>query len=211
MNKTAMNLHARTARALSGISLFLIVLFLLLGSGRHAGISVVLPLCISAGALAAIFVMAQRETMIGRRIDAAVKQTEARNEEQMAEVADELARSTHRHIDTLDSMIAGCQIIDFNWRYLYLNEAAAEHGKKPKHTLLGRTMMECYPGIESTALFTVLERSMRERTQEHIENEFVHNDGSRGWFELSIQPVPEGIFVVSIDMTERKLAEINMQ
>lgn len=211
MNKTAINLHSLTARALSGIGLFLIVMFLLPGSGRHAGMSVVLPLCISAGAIAAISVMAQRETAMRRRIDAAVKQTQARNEGQMAEVADELARSTHRHIDTLDSMIAGCQIIDFNWRYLYLNDAAADHGKKPKHTLLGKTMMECYPGIESTALFTVLERCMHERTPEHIENEFVHNDGSRGWFELSIQPAPEGIFIVSIDMTERKLAEINMQ
>ena len=32
-------------------------------------------------------------------------------------------------------------------------------------------------------------------------------DGSKAWFELSIQPVPEGVFVLSIDVTERRQAE----
>lgn len=211
MNKAAIGLHSLRIRLGATIGLFLIALFLLVGSGRHAGIPVVLPLCISAGALAAIFVIAQRETVTRRRIEAAVKDTEAKGEEQMAEVAAELARSTHRHIDTLDHMIAGCQIIDFNWRYLYVNDAACNHGRRSKHEVIGRTMMECYPGIDGTSLFTVLQRCMTDRTLEHIENEFIHNDGSRGWFELSIQPVPEGIFIVSIDMTERKQAELNMR
>ncbi|HKW13277.1 MAG TPA: HD domain-containing phosphohydrolase, partial [Candidatus Krumholzibacteria bacterium] len=211
MNKTAIALHSSTARVLAAIGLGLIIFFLVTGNGRHAGVFVVLPLCISAGALVAILVIAQRERSTSRRIEAAIKRTEAKGEEQIAEVAEELARSTHRHIDTLDQMIAGCQIIDFNWRYLYLNDAAAGHGRKPKSELVGRTVMECYPGIENTAFFTAMERAMQERTREHMEHEFVYDDGLRGWFELSIHPAPEGIFIVSIDMTERKLAEINMR
>lgn len=211
MNKTAISLHSLTLRVLAAVGLLLIILFLLVGSGRHAGTPIVLILSVSGGIAAAIIVIGQREILARRNLERAIKRTEAKSEEQIAEVADELARSTHRHIDTLDHMIAGCQIIDFNWRYLYLNDAASNQGKKPKHELTGRTMMECYPGIESTSLFPVLQRCMSERTHEHIENEFIHNDGSRGWFELSIQPVPEGIFIVSIDMTERKQAEINMR
>ena len=32
-------------------------------------------------------------------------------------------------------------------------------------------------------------------------------DGSKGWFEVRSQPVPEGIFVLSIDISVRKRAE----
>jgi diguanylate cyclase (GGDEF)-like protein/PAS domain S-box-containing protein len=38
-------------------------------------------------------------------------------------------------------------------------------------------------------------------------NEFIYPDGSSGWFELSIQPVPDGIFILSSDITGRKLGE----
>jgi putative nucleotidyltransferase with HDIG domain len=37
--------------------------------------------------------------------------------------------------------------------------------------------------------------------------EFVFPDGTIGWFELSIQPVPEGILILSHDITNRKRAE----
>jgi signal transduction histidine kinase len=69
--------------------------------------------------------------------------------------------------------------------------------------MVGHTMMEQYPGIETTAMFAVLRRCMQERVSENIENEFTYPDGSKGWFELSIQPVTEGIFVLSADITQR--------
>jgi PAS domain-containing protein len=48
---------------------------------------------------------------------------------------------------------------------------------------------------------------MEARTHQHMENEFVFPDGNTGWFELSIEPVPEGLFILSIDITERKRAD----
>ena len=54
-------------------------------------------------------------------------------------------------------------------------------------------MMEMYPGIENTELFTVLGQCMQERTAHRLENLFVFPDESIGWYELSIQPVKEGI------------------
>jgi len=57
---------------------------------------------------------------------------------------------------TLDYMIEGCQIIDHDWRYVYVNEAAAKQGKKSKQKLLGLTMMQAYPGIDKTELFNHL-------------------------------------------------------
>ena len=40
-----------------------------------------------------------------------------------------------------------------------------------------------------------------------MENEFTFPDGTVGWFELKISPVPEGIFILSMDITERKRTE----
>lgn len=68
-------------------------------------------------------------------------------------------------------------------------------------------MMERYPGIEKTALFGAMQRCMKDRVAQHFENEFVYPDGSKANFELSIQPVPEGVFVLSVDITERKIIE----
>ncbi|MBC7814483.1 MAG: PAS domain S-box protein, partial [Burkholderiales bacterium] len=107
----------------------------------------------------------------------------------------------------LDHLIEGCQIISFDWRYLYLNDSAAFHGRQSKEELLGRTMMECYPGIENTPFFITLRRAMENRSPQSLENEFVYPNGMKKWFELTIQPVPEGVFILSLDITERKRAE----
>jgi PAS domain S-box-containing protein/putative nucleotidyltransferase with HDIG domain len=115
----------------------------------------------------------------------------------------------YRH--TLDHMLEGCQVIGYDWRYIYVNEAAARHGRQTPDRLINRTMMEVYPGIENTEMFAVLKRCMQERAPQLMESKFENPDGSTGWFELSIQPVPEGLFILSIDVTGRKLAELQMQ
>jgi light-regulated signal transduction histidine kinase (bacteriophytochrome) len=48
---------------------------------------------------------------------------------------------------------------------------------------------------------------MQERAARRLENRFVFPDGSVGWYELSIQPVDEGIFILSTDITRRKHTE----
>lgn len=108
---------------------------------------------------------------------------------------------------TLDNMLEGCQIIDKNWKYIYINDTAASHGRSTKDKLLGKSMMEVYPGIENTELFSLLTDTLTNGSVHLIENEFTFPDGSKGWFELSIQPVPEGIFILSQDITNRKIAE----
>jgi PAS domain S-box-containing protein len=106
-----------------------------------------------------------------------------------------------------DHMLEGIQIHDFNWRYIYVNNALVSYSHYQKEELLGFTLMEKYPGIENSTLFKVLERCMKERINEHFETEFAFPDGSKADFELSIQPIPEGLFILSIDRTEHKKAE----
>ena len=122
--------------------------------------------------------------------------------------AEEALRESERRLrTTMDNMSAGCQVLDGDWRFLYVNEAAERHNRRPKTELLGRRYAEMWPGIEETEVYRVLKRSLEERVVQYMENEFEYPDGERGWFELAVQPVPEGVLIQSTDITERKRAE----
>lgn len=116
-----------------------------------------------------------------------------------------------RYRTTLDHLIEGFQIIGPDWRYLYVNPAAAEHGRSTVAELEGRTMMEAYPGIDRAPVFATLKKTMDERVPSSIENQFTFADGTARWFELRIEPVPEGIIVHSIDIEDRKKVEAELQ
>lgn len=120
---------------------------------------------------------------------------------------EKLKASEEQFRNSMDNMLEGVQIIDFDWRYIYVNNSMAKHGKYTKEELIGSTVMERYPGIEKTEIYKVYQRCFNERVAIHLENEFIFPDGDVAWFELSFLPVPEGIFILSIDITERKKAE----
>ena len=183
---------------------------------RGYGSAVGLPLSAGNNLLGALAIYSsevsafdEKEISLLRELadDMAFGITTIRSREAHKAAEEELHKSEERHRNTLESMIEGCQIIGFDWRYLYLNDAAVRQSSHKKDELLGRTMMEMYPGIEDSDLFAVLRRCMEERTTHNMENEFTFPDGTRGWFELSIQPVHEGIFILSNDITGRKTSE----
>jgi PAS domain S-box-containing protein len=122
-----------------------------------------------------------------------------------------LRASERRLRSTLDAMLEGCLIISYGWRFLYVNDAAARQGRKEKEELFGTAFMDAYPGIEKTEVFQVLQRCMEEGKRARMENEFEYLEGDKAWFDLSIEPVPEGIFILSIDITKRKRAEIALR
>jgi PAS domain S-box-containing protein len=108
---------------------------------------------------------------------------------------------------TLENLFEGCQIIDFEYRYLFINNTAVKQGRKTSEELLGHTMMEMYPGIETTPMFSVLRQCMQERIPRQMENEFIFEDGTKGCYFQSFEPVPEGVFITSTNITERNQAE----
>ncbi len=110
-----------------------------------------------------------------------------------------------------DNMIEGVQVIDYDWRYFYVNDSIAKQGLSTKQAMLGNTMMEKYPGIENTLVFKSLESCMFNRIPSEMTTQFDFPDGTRGWFELSIQPVPEGILVLSSDITKLKKVEAKLK
>ncbi len=118
-----------------------------------------------------------------------------------------ISKNEERYRNTLDQMLEGCQIIGFDWKYIYINHSAEIHNKRPKEELLGQRYMDMWPGIEATEVFQHIKQTLEMKIASHFENEFVFPDGNHGWFDLSIQPAPEGVFILSVDITERKQKE----
>jgi len=137
---------------------------------------------------------------------AAIRDTTARDRQEEA-LRDSAA--LYRH--TLDNMLEGCQIIGADWRYRYVNAAAALQTRRPMEALLGRTVMEANPGIETTEIFGHLQRCMAEGIAHHSETQHVFPDGSLGWFQQSILPRPDGLSIFSVDITERRRAEAEIR
>lgn len=107
----------------------------------------------------------------------------------------------------IDAMLEGLQVLGPDWRYLHVNEAAARHGRTTREALLGRRITECYPGIEQTPLFLLMQEVMTSRVARVFDNVFTFPDGTHGHFEVRVQPVPQGICVLTIDTTARQEAE----
>jgi two-component system, cell cycle sensor histidine kinase and response regulator CckA len=107
----------------------------------------------------------------------------------------------------LDHMLEGCQILGKDWRYLYLNDAAQTHNRRPNGELLGQVYADMWPGVAGTEVYKALRRCLELGEPAAMENEFVFPDGAKGCFELRISPVPEGVFIMSLDVTERRATE----
>lgn len=131
----------------------------------------------------------------------------ANNITEKLEAEEKLAASEQRLRHTLDHMMEGAQILDFDWKYVYVNDTLVQTSHYSREELIGATIMERFPGIEQTDVFKVMKRCMTERTAEHMENRFVFPNGNINYYQLSIQPSPEGLFILSIDITERVLAD----
>lgn len=130
-----------------------------------------------------------------------------RNITERVEAEDRLLVSERNFRSTLDNMLEGIQIHDFNWKYLYMNESMVSFSRNTREGLMGKSLIEIYPGIEETKLFHTLNRCMKERVSERLETEFNFPDGTKSYFHLSIQPHPEGLLILSVDITKNKETE----
>ncbi|MDF3026824.1 MAG: narX [Fluviicola sp.] len=142
------------------------------------------------------------------------KMYEGRSEAELKQIITEYERSLRiekRYQETLNHMMEGFQIIDFDWRYLYVNDTVVRHSKTSREVLLGKTLLEVFPQLEDSQLHRSMKKCMENRVPEQFENKMEYADGTSAWFRLSIQPVPEGICVLSMEITQLKKAEEDLR
>lgn len=110
-----------------------------------------------------------------------------------------------------NDMLEGVQVISPEWKYVYVNKTLEAQAKRPSAELINHTMMEMFPGIDQTDMFGRLSDCMKYRVPEVMLNRYEFADGSVGYFELRMQPVPDGVLVLSVDITEQKRLEQDLR
>ena len=118
-----------------------------------------------------------------------------------------LRESEARYRNTLDNMMEGCAILNFDWTYLYVNKVNARQVHLTQDEMIGHNMLKIQPWIVETPFFANYKKCMLSKAPLKFEDRYNFPDGSAAWYETSVSPVPEGIFILSIDTTERKFAE----
>jgi HD-GYP domain-containing protein (c-di-GMP phosphodiesterase class II) len=97
----------------------------------------------------------------------------------------------------LDHLTEICEVVDFNLRYLYVNEAAAEREQLSRDQMIGRTMLELHPGIESTRLFQHLKECLQECKPVEFEDNISYPHNAIERWKIKIDPVAGGAFLHS--------------
>ena len=94
--------------------------------------------------------------------------------------------------------------IDFDWRYIYVNDRVAELAGLPKEKMLGRNIWEIFPDAVGTEFYELAQQAMKERRP--VQGEFYHKPWQR-WLDTRIYPTKSGIVVFRADISERKYQE----
>lgn len=113
--------------------------------------------------------------------------------------------------EILNGISEGLQILDSEWKYTWLNDAAIQQSRYTRQELLGNRMTDLYPGIENSAMFHALQQFRNTQTAGIFENHFIYPNGMSAWFELHIRPAKGFLIILSIDITARKEAELSRE
>ncbi|MFN8624342.1 MAG: PAS domain-containing protein, partial [Chloroflexota bacterium] len=127
-------------------------------------------------------------------------------ERKEAELA--LQASEERFRRLLDDLAEGAEILDPEWRIRYINRGfVVDRPHYDPADDIGRSLLDILPGFERTEAFRRFQRAMEERVPDRFEGSFTPPGESTQWWDLSVQPVPEGIFVLGRNSTARHHAE----
>ena len=122
-----------------------------------------------------------------------------------------IKESEYRFFQLMESMSEGYTVIDYDMRYTYQNKTAALHSRSEPGQLTGKKVMEAHPGAENGELFSALQRVMSSRVAETIETSVTFQNGTKAWFDLRIAPVMEGVSVLSVETTQRRQIELELE
>jgi PAS domain S-box-containing protein len=95
-------------------------------------------------------------------------------------------------------------VLDFQWRYIYVNDKVAELAGVPKEKMLGRVIWEIFPEAVDGEFYHQSHQVMKTRQPAH--GQFFHKAWGR-WLETRIYPTKEGIVIFRADITDQKKQE----
>ncbi len=106
-----------------------------------------------------------------------------------------------------DRLYEGVQVIDKDMRYLYVNQAVADQCMQSIDDLIGNRMIDKFPSLKGSEVYARIQECMNTGSPTEMLNQFEQLDGSKGWFELRMEAVDDGVIIFSFDVTRQKQLE----
>ncbi len=103
-------------------------------------------------------------------------------------------------------MSEGIQIIGFDFRYQYLNDSAVRHCGVDRESLIGKSFVDINDRDADDITRSNLRECMEQRRPQVMECVSDFCDRLPGLFNVSLQPVPEGVLILSSELSERQRA-----
>ena len=94
--------------------------------------------------------------------------------------------------------------VDWEYRYVHVNEAALRVFNRPLEEFLGRSMWDVFPGLADTPQGKALREAMEFGRFSIVEYQTA---GSGEWFEGRVYPTSSGASIFAHDISERKRIE----
>jgi PAS domain S-box-containing protein len=118
---------------------------------------------------------------------------------------EQLVAEHRKNVAILESISDGFNTFDREWRYTYVNQAAAKMVGKTPEELLGKVVWELWPQAADTPFGVAYRRAVAENSP--VQVEAFYPEPLNRWFEVRCYPSPEGLSLFFTDTTERHRTE----
>jgi PAS domain S-box-containing protein len=157
------------------------------------------------GYLAKPYSERELRALIGSMIQSARQRAAAVRREATAE-ADRRALADHAAL--LESITDAFFALDRDWRFTYVNQRALDYYGKVRDELLGRSIWDVFPAAAGTMLHEQYEKALRTQCSAAFEIKSVLTGR---WVDVRAYPTGQGLAVYFRDVSDRKLAEQELQ
>lgn len=120
----------------------------------------------------------------------------------------ELQKRVVKEIEVLDALNENYVELDDEYRVIYVNHNAVHFFNKEKEEILGRSILELYPDLESSPIYLAMKKAMEEGIS--TIDEFL-SPTKNIWLNVSIAPTIDGIVVVFYEIENIKKAQKAIQ
>ncbi|MEM1391830.1 MAG: PAS domain S-box protein, partial [Cyanobacteria bacterium P01_H01_bin.150] len=147
--------------------------------------------------------------LISIQIGTAINNANAwETERRLSQIRENARRETQaletRMQSILSSIRDGFVILDYEWRFTYLNDRQVEIFGMQREDILGQNIWELFPHVIGTEIELQLRQAMLEKISKQFE--YFSPNGNR-WFEIKAYPTSGGIAAITAEITERKQAD----
>lgn len=108
--------------------------------------------------------------------------------------------------NAFDRLSEGVQIVGFDYRYQYLNDSAVRHCRTDREMLIGQPFFDLSDESGDEVTRITLRNCMELRQPKVMECVSDFCGRLPGLFNISIQPVPEGLLILSSELSDRQRA-----